>query len=199
VYAERTQGTDRISLMNETSLKEHQDVVLRKLGRNVLNLQRIEAILKALVASSGFEGPVEELHARKKALHDSVKTRPMGRLIEDLFRTLYSQSQDSASTDEVLVPWFSFKTRIETDEKSKKEFKRALNLMAKERNQLIHRMLAEFDHTSLSTCEKMSAALDAQNEKILPVFKELLLRLKSLEQMRKEAMKAIESEMLKDQ
>jgi len=181
--------------MNKSlQLKDIRDDVLRKIGRNVVNLQKMEMMLKALVVSGGLHGNPSELLARKKELNKAVAKLPMGVLVDKLFDSIYSNDPPEKASVDLNEPWMSVAFRIETDEKSEKEFKKALSMVVAERNQLIHQQLSTFDANSIESCLEQSAALDAQIARIKSEYEVLESLVQALNGARAELVKYLNSE-----
>lgn len=182
----------------ESSLIENlRNDVLRKIGINVLNLQRMEVMLKVLVASAGFDGTISELRDRKRALDESVARRSMGVLVEDLFRSVFSGSTTSEPPEALSEEWISFNIRFEDTEEFKQDFRYALTSVVVERNKLIHQMLGKFDADSVESCRELGAILDLQNERIKPVFEKLQLLVQRLKAVKSAYVEALDEEILK--
>jgi len=185
--------------MEASLIEELRDDVLRKIGRNILNLQRMEVMLKILVVSAGYNGTVSELRDRKKAFDESVARRSMGILVENLFRSVFSSSSASEPPEVFNESWISCHFSVEDSEESVKDFKNALTSVVEERNKLIHQMLCKFDADSVANCREMGANLDLQNERIMPVFKRLRSLVQHLEEARSALVEAIDEEILSSQ
>ena len=179
--------------MNKSlQLKNIRDEVLRKIGRNVVNLQRMEIMLKALVVSGGLHGNPSELQAHKKELSKAVAKLPMGILVDKLFDSIYSNNPPEKAPVDLNEPWLSAAFGIETDKKSAKEFKKALSMVVAERNQL--KQLSTFDADSIESCLEQSAALDAQIGRIKSEYEVLESLVQALNGARAELVKYLNSE-----
>ena len=51
-------------MTNLTENHKLKEEALRKIGRNVVNFQKLEAMLKQLIVDSNLKGPVREIKAR---------------------------------------------------------------------------------------------------------------------------------------
>jgi hypothetical protein len=167
---------------------------LRKIGRNLVNLQRMERYMKLLVVLSDVNGYISEL----KGVHQNrlryVKRRSMGQLADNLIDILYSAADSNAdSPDDLKEVWVSFGFRIEGGAEQKKATKKALSLVVKERNKLVHQMLGEFDSASVESCRALIDLLDKQQELIAPHFDRIMGWLKSLDEGRMKLLEALEN------
>lgn len=154
---------------------------LRKIGRNIVNLQKMERALKLLIVLSDLKGYMSELEGIFQNRLADVERLTMGRLTDNLIDILYSAADSDADAPEDLKgAWVAFKYRIEGGMDKKKATKKALLLVVKERNRLVHRMLGEFDSTSVESCRALIALLDQQQERIDPHFERVMGWLRSL-------------------
>jgi hypothetical protein len=105
----------------------------------------------------------------------------MGKLVDNLIGILYSTADSNANApDDLKEAWVSFGFRIEGGAEQKKATKKALTLVVKERNQLVHEMLGEFDSASVECCRALIDLLDQQQERIAPHFDRIMGWLKTL-------------------
>ena len=84
----------------------------------------------------------------------------------------------------------SISFRIEADQNVKKTYKRILSDLVSERNQLIHRDLANFDSNSAEYCRKLIASLDEQNERLKRQSDAFMHMIKSITEAKAVALKA---------
>jgi len=166
-----------------------RDDALRKIGRNVVNFQKVEYCLKALVAFSNIQGHPIDLQSRQPIDGARSRRMPMGDLAQSFHRNVYGDDQKSDAPKDLSAPWLSTFFKLETDPKTVKAHKQTLSMLVYERNKLIHRDLASFDHNSAEHCRRLIIVLDDQNirilneleqlKSILAVFKELVGDLQS--------------------
>lgn len=158
---------------------------LRKIGRNLVNLQRMEHYLRQLVVLSDIKGRVSELKGVHQNRLRNVKKLSMGKLVDDLMDILYSAADSHADApDNLKEAWVASRFRIEGGAEQKKATKKALTLVVKERNQLVHHMLGEFDSASVESCRALIDLLDQQQERIAPHFDQVMGCLKVLQEGR---------------
>jgi hypothetical protein len=179
----------------EVELAELRDQVLRKIGRNVVNFQKMEAMLKLLNSQQALSGSLSDLSRIATEASKSVAREPMGRLAEAFVRSVYSSASAAApphqNVQEVSV---SFSLRIEADANVVKERKRALSSVVAERNNLIHKWLGEFDPNSVESCLKLHAALDEQHARIWPEFEMLKSIVLAFKELRNEVQRYVASD-----
>ncbi|MEP5764959.1 MAG: hypothetical protein ABJ308_10200 [Halieaceae bacterium] len=180
---------------------EHQselDEALRKIGRNVLNIQRMEAMLKFLVSRSNIEGKASELRSNQEKAVAAVTRQTMGNLVKSFVGSVYatpSEIEDEADV-EIDEVWIRLSFRIEADSAHIEQRQAELNALVEERNKLIHQLLGEFDQTSIESCRKLGELLDEQAERVRPEYEKLKSLILVLNDARKEAFKAIEEQLI---
>jgi len=154
---------------------------LRKIGRNIVNLQKMERALKILVVRSDLNGYISELKRVYQNKVAYVERLSMGKLADNIIDILYSADDSNADApDDLKEAWVAFGFRIEGGIARKKAEKKALSLVVNERNRLVHKMLGEFDSASVESCRVLIDLLDQQQERIAPHFERIMGWLKSL-------------------
>lgn len=172
-----------------------RDEVLRKIGRNVVNFQKMEGMLKRMNAVMSVSGSMSDFARIAAAASKSVARQPMGRLADAFAKSVYSGAKELPAQDsdgrEALL---SFTFRIEANATVAKERRRALRSVVEERNRLIHKWLAAFDPNSNESCIALRDALDQQHAKIWPEFEELRSVVVALSDAREELLRHIASD-----
>jgi hypothetical protein len=156
-----------LGVKNEsTELCDLRNSALRKVGRNVVNFQKVEACLKFLIAVTDIETS-DNLSGAFQTKRVPAKRVPFGHLVDMFYRTVYGADPQShsASDETKIVITTSF--RLEGDQSDVKRQKRALSALVAERNRLIHKDLSGFDHNSIEACRNLIEILDEQNSRIL--------------------------------
>jgi hypothetical protein len=150
-----------------TELGDLRDCALRKVGRNVVNFQKVEACLKFLIAVSD----VETSHDASGTVQAkrSAKTRrvPFGQLIDMFHRNVYGADHEPNGAADETQTVITTTFRLQSDSADVKRQKRVLSALVAERNRLIHQDLAGFDHNSIEACQNLIDILDEQNARIL--------------------------------
>ena len=186
-------------------LEDLQDAALRAIGRNVLNFQKMEGMLKFIVSSTGAIGsarateqPMEELERSIKNRKKAIKRLPMGRLAEALSTSLQSGKGDQAGTvgseDRISI---NVSFTIDDDE-FVRDLTLSLDTIVRERNDLIHTRLLRFDRNSKESCEALIRDLDAQRERTKPLYEALFAIGSSLREVYADLDKYANSEKLAD-
>lgn len=176
-------------------LRELRDEVLRKIGRNVLNLQKMEALLKYFVTIAKIEGNPNEIDKILAKNAKSVSRHTLGRLADTYIRTLHAKGEvpDAAPEDPSQIH-ISTTFRIECEEKTTADRKKALSTVAQERNNLIHKMLMKFDPNDFSSCQELAEKLDAQFELIKPQHQELIADYQTYQELIQEFSRHVQSD-----
>jgi hypothetical protein len=167
---------------------------LRKIGRNIVNLQKMERALKYLAVLSDLKGYISELEGVYQKRLADIERLTMGPLAKKLIAILCSEDDSNADApDDLKEAWVAIVFRIGGGMERKQAEIEALSLIVNERNRLVHKMLGEFDSSSVENCRELIALLDQQQEHIAPYFERIMEWLRSLHEL---PMKFLES--LKD-
>jgi hypothetical protein len=173
-------------------LADARNEVLRKIGRNLVNFQRMEAMLKLLHAQQIISGAISDLPKIAATAKKVASKLPMGRLAEEFARSAYSSGETGVDhASDVASATFSF--RIEADPAFAVERKKALRAVVRERNKLVHQRLASFDPNSLESCETLGIALDEQDERVRPEFEVLSAIVLALRECAHEVVECLDS------
>ena len=178
------------------NLKELRDVAFQKIGRNLVNFQQLERALKFIIVRSDLRGYASEA---AKVLHDKEKgvdRKALGWLVQDFFKRVYSNhSSHDDPTEERDEVWMSTSLRIESNEHLIRERRRPLRELVKERNVLVHRVLANFDPDSVESCEKLICLLDEQVDRMEPHYESLRGIIGNMQAAQQEILKLLEAEL----
>jgi len=188
-------GFGRVSLvvsqdMLPIDMSELKEIALRKIGRNVVNFQKIEAMLKVLVSQINFKGPINEITEILEERKEFVQKQSMGNLMKDYFKSFSSSIEHVHKyPDGRNEAWVSFSLQIENEDGGLPQQKAAFNFLVSERNRLIHQMLSDFDAESKDSCNALIMELDQQDEMIQREYTNLQHLLKSLHEAKNELLK----------
>jgi hypothetical protein len=149
----------------------HTTDALYAIGRNVVNFQRLEHILKQLAlfapicaTPSKLQSEVEKQRARAQRLTLGGAVR---KWIESEFHT--TEPKQVPQLDQQIIISFGFdlpKTPEYFDQLSGE-----LEPLAQERNCLIHQDLAQLNFEDEEECNALSIKLNAQNDRIIRAIK----------------------------
>ena len=148
---------------------------LRKVGRNVVNFQKIEACLKYLLAVSSIDGTPTTIASRHREKEKNLRRKSLGDLAQAFHTNLFGDEARSAAPPDLPEIWASISIKVIADAGAATQRKRTLSALVAERNKLIHRDLVRFDHNSAQSCHDLIKVLDAQNVRALEQLRELKL------------------------
>ncbi len=182
--------------MNTPELQSALDETLRKIGRNILIFQKMEAILKYMVSNSSLEGTARNLKENHVKNIISVSQKTMGNLVKDLFASVYAEKRAMEPiAEEFNDAFIKISFKIDADSECIEQRKLALGRIVAERNLLIHQSLSSFDSTSIENCRTLSATLDEQAERVRPELDNLRLLANAIYEGRKDAFDALVKEL----
>lgn len=171
--------------MNENDPNELREIAFRKIGRNVVNLQRFEMMLKLIIVRSNISGYASELAKIHQDKTRVTSHKTLGLLVKEFLNTVYSTDDPfNDGPDNALNQiWMShgFRIQLKPHAIGKKELE--LREVVEERNSLIHLWLAEVDFQSLDECKELISRLDAQNDRLMPHFDSLMQQLGDLQSL----------------
>ncbi|MFO1417113.1 MAG: hypothetical protein U1E83_00445 [Methylotetracoccus sp.] len=150
--------------------KAYRDAALQRIGRNVVNFQKLESLLKQLIPALDLAGTFRHDEFQPVSGSKRLTTSTLGALTTQYVETVFGQDR------EVLKPTlpggvsFGYSFRIEADSVDVDAIKAALVGLVQERNRLIHSDLHTIDFGSIDDCTQLSAQLDEQNERIREQF-----------------------------
>ena len=143
-----------------------KDRIFRKVGRNVVNLQRIERMLK-LVLLHYVEAPLKKLPDALKKRREELARQPMGPITHEVVDRLIPDSSPQGAFELLATEvWVSFSLVLEGNADLRHELKTNLKKLVDERNDLIHHMFGGFDPSSEESCAQLEERLDAQHNQI---------------------------------
>jgi hypothetical protein len=147
---------------------------LRKLGRNIVNFSKIEAVLKYLLSVSQFEGTRETISEQFDRNHGKRRKETLGKLVQEFHKSVLVDSSqvETTATSSNSKLLFSFQVTY-SDPNFLKSQKLALSNIVVERNKLIHKDLALLDTSCIEDYHKLISLLDEQNPRLLAHLEEL--------------------------
>jgi hypothetical protein len=166
--------------------------VLRRVGRNLLLLQHIELLLKALLSGSGFAGYASEIRAKAARRADEISWKTLGQLAQQYHDELLGQGDSPPSAPEnPREPWFSMRIQFKFDEATVERDRAVLLALVAERNELAHTFLSRWDLSSTGDLEAANKVLDEQRARALPVLEHVKVLLEQVIQRRQEVGESI--------
>jgi len=152
--------------MNLEENSEIKDEALRKIGRNVVNFQKIEGMLKLIISRHNLKGPINDFESLITEKRNSVEYDSLGKLAKEYFNSIYSDSENEKKYTPVEKSHFEISLKITAEDGSLPIQKKEFQSMVAERNRLIHQMLVSFNPCSTESCQALITELDKQNETI---------------------------------
>lgn len=179
--------------MPENPTNELRDIAFRKIGRNLVNFQRFERMMTLAIVQSDVRGYASKLVQVHRQKTKDTKRKPLGWLVEEFFKTIYSNDlPDESGPDELTEEWMGIFFRINEDKDSSRNRKRELLKLVEERNWLIHTSVAELDFKSVESCEKLISQLDEQNDRLTPHYDYLMSLVGDIHEKQQELAKQLE-------
>jgi hypothetical protein len=182
-------------MSSPSKLEDARDEVLRKLGRNVVNFQKMEGMLKLLNSQNHLSGALSDIQRLQAKASKTVAREPMGRLADAFIKSIYSADLPNIEPQgDSRNASISFSFRMDAAPEVARERKRALSAVVSERNKLIHRWLVHFDPNSVASCVELGSKLDEQHAKIWPEFEILRSMVLALREHREELRRYVASD-----
>ena len=143
----------------------HVQELWRRIGRNVLVYQQIELMLKALLANTGFEGPLSEIRARATVRQAQVHAMTLGGLTELYRKEVFEPATVSAEPEQITEPWVRMSVRLECRDPAEVDrLKATLKTLVAKRNALAHNFLQTCDLHDPSDVEAALRQLDTDGD-----------------------------------
>lgn len=148
------------------------DKALRKIGRNLVNLSKLEGMLKLFMSRINFQSPISQLAVTLEQQKKKYQSMTLGQISKEYFKTFnFNPDEIHQKSKDVKGTWISFSFDTKTDEV--REIKAAFDHLVFERNRLVHGMLIEFSPDSQESCNELITELDKQNEIIQVEYKQI--------------------------
>lgn len=158
-------NTQLSEIEKEKELSEVKDDLFRKVGRNLINYQIIEQLLKQLILSSHISGPMSQLEEIQKQKSEEVKVKTLGVLAGQFIENSYQKPKQSFNENvEIKEIHLSSSIYFDVSDDVLESRKADLKKVTEERNNLAHQLLPRLDLNSIKSCLAMSRELDEQRE-----------------------------------
>lgn len=163
-----------------------RDEVLRRIGRNVVNFQMVEAMLKHLNANASVHGPASQLADRMEAQKNAVHRKTMGELAGKMVAQVFQAPPEHQTPDEIIEPWIGFYFTVETDAQFIDRHDQEMRALVEARNDLIHHFLPRWHSAVDGDVETALAYLDAQRDETFRMMDRLNGWVKALDEGRRQ-------------
>jgi hypothetical protein len=171
----------------DTELESLKNEVHRKLGRNIILFQKIELLLKFLLANSKISGYLDELKIIQERQNKIFEKQTLGQLANQFFENIiFSSTKIDNEPDVLKGVWISFDCAFPNDSTIHEEQKKSLASIVTERNELVHHFFSMWDLTLLNGWKSAEHYLDKQYDKIEKEFQHLKVLAELLEEGRKD-------------
>ena len=177
-----------------STLDEARNLALQNIGRNVVAFQKMEAMLKFLIANHKIQGLPEQLAEIQRKQRLDVDRLTMGNLVDKLFRSVVVDESGKKGELDVTDGAASALFSIELEAAAHSDTREAFQLIVQERNALIHQLLVGFKPNSLESCQEISRILADQRGRLKPHFEYLRNVVRAVLDGRKELLAWIESD-----
>lgn len=180
-----------------------QREVQRKLGRNLLRIQQLEVMVKALVAHSVMELQSGDMHSFLAKRKQNVAKKTLGQVVGNLTTDLLSlpASEEQQQQDHPGDPtktWFRASFRIEMSQEDHQRTQQRFAELVELRNELVHHFIDIHDIWTEEGCARADAYLDDCFHLIDERFAELREIAQHQDEARKEAASYIQSDEFKE-
>lgn len=177
-----------------SALEDARNFALQNIGRNVVAFQKMEAMLKFLIANHKIQGLPAQLAKIKEQQEFDVDRMTMGNLVDKLFRSVVVDGSIKNGELDALNGAASISFSIELEAEAHSETRDAFRNIVQERNALIHRMLVGFNPNILESCQEISQILADQRGRLQPNFDYLRNLVRTIVDGRKELLDWTESD-----
>ncbi len=172
-----------------------RESALRSIGRNVVNFQRLEHLLKFISLLQGFEGSISKVENEHEKRIEKAARHTLGQAIQEWQKVVLGRQSSGGATADLFEPWLSWQFDIGIDKEKAAVQGDALLDLATERNNLIHHDLASVNFESATQCQELIHKLDDQNTRIL----DQLRILAPLKAAIREILSALQSALISDE
>ena len=170
----------------DQDLSTIRDEVLQKIGRNLVNFQKIELMLKHLIANGQVSGYLREFKQIQEKQIEGVKKKTLGTLVGDFVESTFQPPRSlSEPSSELKESYLSISFSVEADNEFYENKKRDLKSMVDDRNDLIHHLLPRFNPEAIDSCLEIIDYLDQQRERLIPEYEYLKSTIESFEEIKK--------------
>ncbi len=145
-------------------LTSARDLAYQGVGRNLLQFQRLEHLLKYLLGRHQGSYTPETMADEMKRRDEEQHRKTLGALAGDLFKKviLKQNLSDAALSDDKDSGKFSHWVGMTIPEKDHQKLLCRLKALVEERNQLVHLSLVAWDLDTVEGCQAIVAELDEQ-------------------------------------
>ena len=146
-----------------------RNLACQGVGRNLLQFQRLELLLKYLLGRHQGSYTIETMIDEMKRHQQAYEKKTFGILAGDLFEKVILKPTrgDFVPADDADSSRISHRFGITITEELHHEWRSRLKALVDERNQLVHLSLWTWDLDTIEGCQAVVAALDEQRGRIV--------------------------------
>jgi len=156
-------------------LTSARNLTYQGVGRNVLQFQRLELLLKYLLARHQGAYTHETMADELKRREETVEKKTLGMLAGELFEQVILKpgSGDFTPADGADSGKVSHRFGITITEELHQAWQSRLKSLVEDRNRLVHLSLLTWDLNTIEGCQAAIAALDEQRGRIATEFEQV--------------------------
>ncbi len=163
-----------ITAMNEaTALEAAKNLAMQKVGRNLYNYQKLEALLKQLAGLGSITSKLDQLKDAIEARNDKVSKMTLGAVVGEVGRLMFESEHPTDEQLEMYDIVFGYAIKL-GDSQERKTFQAELKGVVDTRNSLVHGLLPHFTPESIESCRQLSKRLDEEREQFLCVWRRVV-------------------------
>jgi hypothetical protein len=184
-------------MSSNSKAEKLKDEVYLKIGRNIVEFQKMELLLKHIATHSDISGYSSELKSNQEIKNQKIQKQTMGHLVKQYLEKILSGREEIPELpNELKEPHLSLSIRIKPDENLYQKIKKDMESIVSERNELVHHLFAKFS-SEADPVKKRSAIidyLDKQNDVIREKIEALKGIAKTIDDLRKKTAEWLLSE-----
>ena len=163
----------------DEAAKAEQREVQRLLGRCILQLQRYERLLKALLSDREISGPVQQLRSAREQRETRIDRTTLGLLVQEFVGAylVVGEAKDEPDTSDGAADGpatVSYRVTVAMSPDDHDRIARGLKELVALRNGLVHQFVEQHDLWSMAGCKRARAALEEAFQRIESHFQELV-------------------------
>lgn len=175
------------------------EVVHQKIGRNLLLFQKLELMLKAMVAILEVSGNASSLPVNAERRKSWAMKLTLGQIIGEHINSFNRKEDEDAPLNlHNKEPFFTFKLSSECEEHVLDKRRSVLAGFVAERNEMVHQLLTRYDLKNQTDLKTLVEHLDDQYQRLNEEVKLTHKLGKSQFELRKEALKCLETDEIRD-
>jgi hypothetical protein len=148
---------------------------LARIGRNLVNFQTLEHLLKELIPTLSMSGTVSQVQTALKDSKRRIRKSSLGDLSNSFHSSVFGPPVEHEAPDDLTEPHFTFSLRVEAAPDRISNARKRWRRLVVERNRLVHTQLMEYDLSKPDDRTRLCSMLDEQNARVREVLDELTL------------------------